>query len=288
MKRPLSWVVVAAVSLGVLLPYSAQAISLKVAPLEYRASLKENERKQGVVDVSNPAPVAVTVAVSVQAFRQIDNDGGLQFYDDKQVATGVKPELSNFELGPREALRLYFTIDGRSLPAGDVYAGIFFTTAPRQAQNGVGQSVRVGTLLSLVNKAPGSRAADVTGLNLPLLQLGETVKGDYRVKNTGPDGSGFYPAVTVSSWPGDETKRIESSLVFGGRERSNDLALKTGYGIHRVAVAYGDSMKSRWVVMVAPWMVITGSLVVLIVVVELWLLKRRRNMPSKVSITTGR
>lgn len=264
------------------LPEQAGALGLKVAPLEYKATLQENERLQGFVDVSNPIAQPVSVQVTVQGFRQIDDDGGLQFFDDEQLAAAIKPELSNFELGPREAVRLVFSIDGKALPEGDVYAALFFSTEPTRPSAGVGQSVRVGTILSLVNETPGARKALVTGLDIPFIQLSDTASGSYSVKNIGPEGTGFYPAVTLSSWPGGQTKHQESSLVFGGRERRNDLSLSLGYGIHRVEAAFGNSTKGQWVVLIAPWMLVTGLLVVVLVGAELLLLKRRRQSAKKV------
>lgn len=283
--------IIAVVSFFATQPLPASALGLKVAPLEYKSSLKEGERKQGVVDVSNPSTQAVKVAVSVQAFRQIDDNGGLQFYDDTQISAGIKPELQTLELGPREAIRLAFTIDGSVLPEGDIFAAIFFTTEPVQPRNGVGQLVRVGTLVSLVNKSPGQRSAKVSDLNLPFVQLDSTAKGTYHITNTGSTKSGFYPTVHVSSWPGGETQHIQSSLVFGGRERSNDFSYATGYGLHLVEVSFGGSKKSQWVVTVAPWMLVTVLLIVLLIGIELLLLKKRRKsrkkLPSKPASTSG-
>ncbi len=260
---------------------SVSALGVKIAPLEYKTTLKENERQQGFIDVSNPSAQAVVVQTSVQAFRQINDDGGLQFYDDKQIQAGITPELTMIEMGPREAVRVAFSIDGSSLPEGDIYAAIFFTTDPKQPLNGVGQSVRVGTILSIVNKTPGQRKAEVTGLSLPFLQLSDKVSGSYSIKNTGKGSSGFYPTVKVSAWPGGGSRSIESSLLFAGRERSNEFSYEAGLGIHRVEIAYGDSKKGQWVVTVAPWMLVLASLVLLIVAIEIMLLKKRRKSSKK-------
>lgn len=266
---------------GILGTQSASALGLKIAPLEYKTTLKEDEVQQGFIDISNPSGQAVTVRTSVQAFKQINNDGGLQFYDEGLVASGIKPELSTFDIGPHEALRMFFTINGTTLPEGDVYAAIFFTTEPAQQANGVGQLVRVGTVLSIVNKTPGSRKAEVTGISLPPLQLSDTVSGTYKIKNTGPAASGFYPSVRVSAWPGGKPRQMESSLVFGGRERVNDFSYQTGIGIHLVEISYGNSKKSQWVITLAPWMLVALLLIILIVGIELLLLKRRRKTRPK-------
>lgn len=266
-------IVIASIGLS---PGRVEALGLKVAPLQYKATLTEGERKQGVVDVSNPSSQAVTVNVSVQAFKQTDNNGGLQFYNDQKISNAIRPELETLELGPREAIRLAFTIDGTTLPDGDIFAAIFLSTEPVTPQNGVGQLVRVGTLLSLVNKSPGQRLAKVTSISMPALQLTDTIEGIYTIQNTGSAQSGFYPKVSISSWPNTTSKQVESSLVFGGKERSNDFTYPLGYGIHRVDVSYEDSRQSRWVITIAPWMLVLMVLLILIVCIELFLLKRRR------------
>ena len=275
MKSIMLAVFVMAVS--VLYGQSASAVGLKLAPLEYRVVLKKDEVQRGFVDISNPSSLPVTVAIDVQAFKQINDDGGLAFYDDTSIASAIKPEKKRLDLDSRQAVRLYFSVDGRLLPKGDVYGAIFFKTEPKRERSGVGQSVRVGTLLSIINQNPSERKAEITGASLPLVQLSDTVEGTYTVKNTGASGNGFYPLVNVSAWPGTAKKDIESSLVFGGRERTNDMNLTLGYGIHRIDVSYGESVQSRWVVTLAPWMVITGLLIIVVIGIELFLLRRRRN-----------
>lgn len=266
---------------------TTHALGLKVAPLEYKTTLKENDRQNGVIDVSNPSGQRVKVRTSVQAFKQIDDDGGLQFYDDQLVTKGIRPDVGEFELGPREALRMSFIIDGSLLPEGDVYAAIFFTTDLAKPRNGVGQLVRVGTILSIVNKTLGSRSAVITDVNMPFLQFSDVVGGTYKVKNTGAASSGFYPTVKVSDWPSGAKKDVESSLVFGGRERRNDFRLSTGFGIHYVKVGYKGSEKGQWVVTAAPWMVITLVMVLLIIGIELLLYKRRHKSPRKKTASTS-
>jgi len=279
--------IVAAALMAVSWGSTGHALGLKIAPLEYKTTLKENERQTGIIDVSNPTGQAVHVRTSVQAFKQIDNNGGLQFYDDEQVANGIRSGLSEFDLGPREALRLSFTIDGSALPEGDVYAAIFFTTDLTVPRNGVGRLIRVGTILSIVNQTPGSRSAVITGVSLPFLQLSDEAKGTFRVKNTGPATGGFYPTVTVSSWPGGQKREVESSLVFGSRERQNSFGIATGFGINYVKVGYNGHEKGQWVVTLAPWMLISLILILVIVGIELLLYKRRHKSHRKKTASTS-
>jgi hypothetical protein len=257
------------------------ALGLKVAPLEYRTTLKKGEMQEGFIDVSNPSAQEVTIKTSIQAFRQINDDGGLKFYDDEQIATGIRPELETFTLEARQALRLYFTIDSTKLPKGDIFAAIFLTSSTSTPRTGVGQLVRVGTLLSIVNQTPGERKAEITGLNLPFLQFSNSVQGSYKIKNVGTGANGFYPTVAVKESLGGLTKKQTSSLVFGGRERENDFTLATGVGLRYIEVGYGESRRGAWVLLLEPWMVAVIGILGLIIVTELVLLRRRRKTTRK-------
>ena len=276
MRRWLAGVLL--VPLFALLPLAgdAQALGLKIAPLEYRTTLKEDERQRGFIDISNPSAQAVNVVTSVQAFRQIDDDGGLRFYDDARIEAGIRPELDRFTLGPREAIRVYFTVDGAKLPEGDVFAAVFFSTAPARQGEGIGQVVRVGTLLSIVNHTPGERKAVITDLELPFFQLGDDIQGNYRIRNTGSHTGGFYPQVTLAAWIGGGERRQDSVLVFGGNTRTNEFELSAGFGLKRVSVSYGGSERSGWVLLLPPWFIGVASIVLLIVGFEAALWHRRR------------
>lgn len=235
--------------------YPAGAIGLKVAPLEYRTSLAPGEKKKGFIDVSNPSDQPMTVKTSAQAFRQIDDQGTIQFFDDEQVSEGVQLDLDEFELGPKEAVRMYFLIDGTKLPTGDVFGAIFFTTSPSEATAGVGQSVRLGTLLSVVNGTPGRRQATIIDLDLPRFSLSSEIKGSYSIKNTADPGAatGFYPKVSLSSVPFGYTKEVEGKLVFAGRTRVNEFSHKLPpIGIYKVEAQYDDSARAKWVVVAHP------------------------------------
>ena len=243
------------------------AASLKVAPLEYRTTLEQGEKKKGFIDVSNPTKETVRVTASAQAFRQIDGNGSLQFFDNEQVRAGVLLDLDEFELGPLEAVRMYFILDSTRLPSGDVYGAIFLTTAPQTpAKTGVGQSVRLGTLLSIVNGTPGPRDAQITDVTVPWLQLSDTVKGTYRIKNVADPSksTGFYPTVQMRATPLGEAKKQTSKLTFAGITRTNEFTLRTlPIGIYKISVGYGDSVQSRWVFVASPLAVIVLMTVLL-------------------------
>lgn len=244
MRRALIVVPLLWLSLLVVGASSVSAMSLKIAPLRYQTTLQKGEKQKGFVDISNPSAETITVGFEVQAFRQIDNDGGVEFYDDKDVAAGVQLDLRSASLGPTEVLRLYFLLDSTKLPSGEVYAAIMARTIP-QARAGTEESVRVGTILEITNDRPSTHRASVESFTAPLFQVGERISARFVIANDdrAHPSTGFRPAVTFDVKPYSST-RTEGPLVFGGRSRTVDYSLPGNYfGIVWLQAGVGDSSK---------------------------------------------
>jgi len=281
--KRLSFALIFVVASSLLLGQPAGALGLKVAPLEYRETLAKNEKKQGFIDVSNPTGEVLTITTSVRAFKQTDNNGGLEFYKDEFLSKGVKLELDSFELKSREALRMFFTVDGSKLPSGDVYGAIFFKTSLKTPKNGVGQQIQVGTLLSLINGTPGARNARIVGAYTSPVQVGSTIEGEYTITNESKAGSGtgFYPTVSVRVWPG-ETKQQQGRLLFAERTRTNPFVYEgASPGFHTVSIGYGESKVTRWVLIAPGWVYAVASILLILGLVELVLWRRRKRKKLK-------
>jgi hypothetical protein len=257
------------------------ALSLRVQPLSFQETLTKGEKKKGFIDITNPTALTIRLETSVEAFRQTDDQGGLQFYNNEQISAGIIPDLKEFTLKAGETMRLMFLVDGSKLPQGDVFAALTATNTPDQKGN-MAQAVRVGTLLILTNGTPGARQAAVTSLNAPLFQFGDTITGKYRVKNTAPanTAAGFYPEVSLSLSPFGTTKKQKSTLVFAGRERENQFEIPSNrVGIYKLTVGYGNSQQSRWVIVASPlWIGIILLLIVALAVVLSVIRRHRRSM----------
>lgn len=284
-KRTVLFLLLLAVSC-VVTNTAAHATSLRIAPIEYKARLATGEKKKGFVDISNPTDSVVTVQTSVQSFRQIADDGSLKFYNDKEVSGGIVPDLSSFELGPREALRMYFVIDGTKLPTGDVYVALLFSTIPSALNaSSISQSVRVGTLFSIVNTTPGARSGEITGLSLPRFTFSENISGTYSIKNTGnPDTeTGFYPEVNIGFTPLGETHKTTGKLIFVGRTRTNTFTEHVfPFGIYKFTVSFDGSSKSQWVIVASP-LGICLTIAIVDAAVLIVVLRRRPGRTSKTS-----
>jgi hypothetical protein len=243
-------VIVVLVVIALLHAPAAHAESLRMQPLEYRTVLKVGEKQKGFVDITNPSFNVVKVSMSVQAFRQIDDKGTLQFYDAPQIKDGIVPDLTGFDIGPGQTMRLYFIADGTKLPTGDIFAALFATIQQPEVNTGAMQTIRVGTLLSLVNGTPGPRIAEIIDVSVGFFQFDTKIVGTYSIKNTAdPEkATGFYPQTLTAIHPFRTTNKNTSSLIYAGRTRTNSFSINTArLGFYNVAVSYGDSEKSKWI-----------------------------------------
>lgn len=136
---------------------------LQVRPLSYETVLQPDERQQGVVDVSNPSDEPVTVSVSVKGFRQTED--GLEFYNDPQIAAGIRLDYNSLTLQGKEAYRLVFEVNAAKLPPGEVHAAVLFTTTSKDDEM-VAQQVSVGTLLVIDNKTIVPTPVDESGAEI--------------------------------------------------------------------------------------------------------------------------
>lgn len=268
----------------------ASAMGLSIRPLQYNVKLAVGERQKGFVDITNPTPESAVVTTSVQAFRQIDDKGSIQFYTSAAITAGVIPDLQEFALGPRETVRLFFIVDGTKLPSGDVFAAIFATLKPPTATHASTseQTVRVGTILSIVNGTPGARQADVTQLSLGFWQFDTKISGTYTVKNTADPvkTTGFYPAVSLSMMPLSLHQAATSKLVYAGRSRTNEFQIKTQrFGLYKITAQYGSSRKSTWVfVLSGVWQLVVGASMFTLVAVACWRLYYVRRLHPRIRL----
>lgn len=235
---------------------SESAGALQVKPLLVNEKLKVAEVKKGYIDIANPLSVPVSVKTSVQAFRQIDNQGNLEFYDSKEITAGITPDLDEFELGPREALRMYYLVDGRKLPQGDIFASLFFTANNSGDVSGVKNTARVGTLLVLENGTPGSRKAEIDMSTIPSLQIRDGVRGDFTLTNPADPQktSGFFPDITLRLAPFTHEVKVDGPLLMAGSSRQVAVSLPNNrIGPYKLTVIAGDTVQSKWLFLITGW-----------------------------------
>ena len=295
--------VAAAAGLVALPPVAlADTPRLQVAPLQYTDNLNSNTVRTGFIDVSNPTDAPIHLSSSVKGFRQTGTNGDLQFYDDPDLTSGIKVDLTSFDLGPREAVRVLFSVDPTKLPRGGVYAAIFFRTSPtNQASTSsdsfVVQSANVGTLLILTNGGPGAHRGSITKLSLPFWQFGTGLHGglNYRNTDTSQVAVAFIPALSSSVLPWGHATKLTTGLVLPGVTRRFGLDRPGSYlGLLPVTIsdAATGNHSTVWVFACtgASWWVLLLILVLALLIVSrrLWgfpplprLVRKRAGKPVK-------
>jgi len=227
------------------LPAHAEVPALKLDPLKYEQDFSDNNPKLGFVDVSNPTDSTVTIASSVKAFRQYNLDGDLQFYDDPTLAKGIQISLGTFELGPREAIRVAFTIDPEILPKGGIYAVLFFETIPDNSTTQgtvIAESARVGTLLILNNGPNTTKTGIISSTQVPFWQFGNAITGNFEYKNISSSTSGgiaYDPNISLRALPFGDALQLQFGLVMPGSSRVFSFS-KSGSYLGLVPLAMQD------------------------------------------------
>ncbi len=275
-------------TLSLLHTSSVSANSLSISPLQYKSKLAIGESKKGFIDVVNPSATEVEIKLKVQAFRQIDDQGGLEFYDNDAVSKGVKLDLTNVKLLPREGVRVYFILDGTVLPNGDVFAAIFASTVSVNDAIVSIPAAQVGTLLLLENGNPTAHNATIKSFDAHWFQLGEAVNSQITINNTDPPGGkaiGFFPEIKFSLKPYNE-RTIDGPLLFAGRTRVVDYKQNGDYfGPILVQATVGGQTESRLIFAVTGyWQWLAPLILVTLIAITIFL----RYFLQKHKINRGR
>ncbi|GAC1372707.1 MAG: hypothetical protein NVSMB39_6970 [Candidatus Saccharimonadales bacterium] len=239
----------------------AEVPGLQVNPLQYEERLTTDQVKLGYIDVANPSDTSISIQSKVQAFRQQGSQGQLQFFDDAQIAGGINVDLPKFDLGPREAVRVAFSVNPAKLPRGGVYAAIFFRTIPpAQSSNStyVTESANIGTLLMFENGNGGTRVGRIEHLDLPFFQFGSSLSGRVTYLNTDRSRTavGFRPNLTARVLPWGQSPKIDTGLVLPGSRRDFVVERSGAYfGLLPLTVTDAQSglHRTAWTLAVTGW-----------------------------------
>jgi len=267
-------------------PASADVPGLQLNPLEYQDSLASGRVKAGFVEVANPGDATVQIEAKVQGFRQTGTDGRLEFFDDPVLAAGITVNLASFELGPREAIRVTFNVDPAKLPAGGVYAAIFFRTIPPPQGSGssyVAESANLGTLLEFTNGPDTNHQGKISAAHIPFWQFGSRLTGNLTYVNTDHSARpvGFRPSLTVKVLPWGHAPKLSTGLVLPGSARVFPIARSGSYfGLLPVIITDTEThhTTTAWIFACTGWYQ-WALLVVLLALIGGMLLRRRFQRP---------
>lgn len=247
-----------------LLAGSARAeVGLQLNPLKYEDQLTTDHIKSGFIDVANPADTTVTIRTDVQGFRQVNLEGDLQFFPDDRLRSGITPGLTEFQLGPRESIRVTFSVDPAKLPSGGVYAAIFFRTLPPPPAVDTGiayitESANVGTLLILQNGAGRPGTGRLVQVQLPFWQWGRGLAGavQYQNGNSAADGLAFNPRLASRALPWSRSASFTGPFIMPGNTRQFAWQ-RPGAFLGLLPVTLTDTLTgartTRWVLACTGW-----------------------------------
>lgn len=250
------------VVLTCLVPAAALAdAGLQLNPLRYDDVITGTVVKNGFIDVSNPSDTTVTIRTSVRGFKQADLAGNLSFFIDDALTAGIRPSLETFDLGPRESLRLVFSVDPSKLPQGGVYAAIFFTTIPPEAQSQatyIIETANVGSLLLFQNGGSDVKVGRIARFDLPLIQLGSGISGTVQFQNTNRNTGGvaFSPNLSSRVFPWGKSAKFTGPFVMPQSTREFTYQRAGSYfGLLPVTLSTteGHFGITRWVLVCTGW-----------------------------------
>lgn len=265
---------------------TASAKSVSIAPLEYQAKLDDGENKKGFIDVMNNNAGPVTLQFGVKGFRQTDDQGHLEFYDNPSYSKGIKLDLNNIALDPGEGARVYFLLSGKDLPKGDIFAAIIASPVVNKKSKVLSiPSASVGTLLMLENGTGSDHHAAITALETNWLQTGTSIESRIIVHNTDSKDDktlGFMPELNIGIQP-YISEKVTSPLIFTGFSRVVSYQKEGSFfGPLRLRVMTGDSVQSRWIFAITGywrWLAPLLAVVLVGVVVSLRYQLRRYSRP---------
>ncbi|NCU38228.1 hypothetical protein EOL96_04205 [Candidatus Saccharibacteria bacterium] len=264
-----------AVGLTLIIAPPSHASSLRIQPAIVHESLG-SENKKGYIDVINSSSDTIVVAFRVQAARQIDNNGNLEFYDDSAITKGITLDYNEVSLAGREAIRLYYVIDSAVLPAHDIMAAIFARIIPEQDAAAL-QVAQVGTVLVL-ERSDAPRQIEIPTIKANFLQLGDAIEVDFTIKNTAQPINGFMPKIQVDTAPYG-SQAVEGPLVAAGKERPIRYQ-KPGnfFGPMMINISSHGSTQNIWVMAATGyWRWLAPLLGIVIFGLVAWYSGRRRN-----------
>ena len=250
-------------------PSVAAADVVQMRPLMYQEILAKGQSKRGVVDLSNGSDEKTEYNLSVRLFRQVGDDGSLEFYDQADVTSGIRLDVTNIVLNPKDAARITFSVDSSKLPQGDVFAAIFATTKRPTVPQAIVPVAQVGMLLIIQNGTPGPRDARIDELNISQLQTGDKLSGTVTVTNPAPPekSTGFFPKMSVRLEPWGSSTKFDGPLVYAGRSRTFNFSVPSNqFGLYKVTVTANNTSESRYVFLITgKWKIIVPLILIALV-----------------------
>jgi hypothetical protein len=212
----------AAVALAAFLavPHAQAQVSLSLYPVSFRYDIPRGSSQTGVITVSNPSEVPLTLSVETENFT--GGDGGTVEYAPEGAKYGllswITIDKTPFTLGPGQKKEVSFTVDvPDNAEVGGHYGTVLFRAQPTTAGGGgseIGISGRVGSIILVSVPGNVKKSGEFTKMAAPgFVQYGPlTVNATY--KNTGSVHYVTKGNVTFTGIFGKKTIPFEEKTIL--------------------------------------------------------------------------
>lgn len=217
-------VVLAIAAFGFANQASAQ-VSMSLFPVSFRYDIPRGSSQTGVITVSNPSEVPLSLQVETENFT--GGDGGTVEYAPEGAKYGllswIQVDKTPFTLGPGQKREVPFTV---AVPengeVGGHYGTILFRAAPDGGQEGssnIGISGRIGSIILVSVPGNANKSGELVKVSAPaFVQYGPlTVTASY--KNTGSVHYVTKGEVTYTGIFGKKTVPFDEKTILPDVQR---------------------------------------------------------------------
>lgn len=272
--------------------FAASDTSIVIQPSKIEVTASPDQKIARSFSIINRSNFNVILKLIVKDYKQVSEDGGLQFYDSKTEPANlwIVPQYLQVGLKPLETKEISFVVNvPKDFSGGGHYGAILFQ--PVGDTSNISTS-NFGELVLLTVAGSGlktSAIAKVVNFSTGIFQQGNTVDFSFKMQNTGNTHFDTQGKLVVKNWLGSDignfnigqlTVYPNTSRVFTWRWNGTP-----SLGLFRVEVllsssASGQNLKSvgsAWFI-ILPWQVL---LIILLVGVAIFALIRYREKVLK-------
>ena len=271
-------------------------VGLTITPLTFEISANPGTAIENKVEVSNPTKNTINVAMEVEDFTALGEEGGVAVGEQESEIYSLKKWVTAtpkaFVLAPGANKIVTFRVDipDNAEPGGKyatILASVTGVTGPKQS--GATINPKVGSLLLVSVSGDITEAVKVQDFEVPNFVSQGPVPLVLRILNEGTVHERPTGLITVTDIFGNEVAKVEipQKNVLPGAVRKVETQLKNQWlwGIRYRATLSGSYGSQNTPLTASvdfwafPWQIALPVLIVLIVII--WLIVRGRNKVKK-------
>lgn len=200
--------------------------SIVIQPSTTEITVSPNQKIAKTFSIINRSNFSVTLNLVVKDYRQVSQNGKLEFYDatSQQASTWLIPQFLQIGLKPLETKDIGFVVSvPKDFSGGGHYGAIVFQPADNNSVN-VNTANNFGELVLLtVTGSNVKSAATIKSVNLSTgsIQPGNSVDFNFKMQNTGNTQFDTQGKLVLKDWLGKEigNYNVGQLIVYPGTSR---------------------------------------------------------------------